>query len=238
MDITCPDCGETKPDSDYYRDKSRTSGRHLYCKVCARRRSAERYRKRNAGAREYEVRGTHKPTLHTCERCGTEYKPWSPSSKFCSKQCANSQNNERRRSPEAQARRKALQVQLSIAKCIICDAMFAPKHSLTKTCSDKCRRERTRRKNSESKHLRRARMYSAEYQQINNLEVYCRDGWTCGICGDPINPNVEYPDMMSASLDHILPISRGGTHTMDNVQASHLGCNMAKGNRNTAMVVP
>lgn len=34
---------------------------------------------------------------------------------------------------------------------------------------------------------------------------------------------------MGASLDHIIPLSRGGHHTADNVQAAHLACNHRKG---------
>lgn len=57
-----------------------------------------------------------------------------------------------------------------------------------------------------------------------------RDGHDCGICGHHI-PAVAYPDMDSASIDHIVPISRGGKHTLSNVRATHLRCNIARGNR-------
>lgn len=35
---------------------------------------------------------------------------------------------------------------------------------------------------------------------------------------------------MSASLDHILPLSLGGAHSMANVQLAHLSCNHTKSN--------
>jgi 5-methylcytosine-specific restriction endonuclease McrA len=38
------------------------------------------------------------------------------------------------------------------------------------------------------------------------------------------------PDPMSPSLDHILPLSKGGTHEPRNVQLAHLGCNVRKYN--------
>lgn len=34
-----------------------------------------------------------------------------------------------------------------------------------------------------------------------------------------------------ASIEHIIPISKGGTHTWDNVILACLGCNLARGNR-------
>jgi 5-methylcytosine-specific restriction endonuclease McrA len=61
--------------------------------------------------------------------------------------------------------------------------------------------------------------------------VHSRDGWLCRLCGRPIDPQVAWPDPMSASVDHIVPLSRGGAHGMANVQSAHLGCNSAKGDR-------
>jgi 5-methylcytosine-specific restriction endonuclease McrA len=59
--------------------------------------------------------------------------------------------------------------------------------------------------------------------------VFERDGWTCGLCSEPVDPALSWPDPQSASLDHVLPLSRGGSHTMANVQLAHLGCNVEKG---------
>lgn len=61
-------------------------------------------------------------------------------------------------------------------------------------------------------------------------DLIARDGHDCGICGHTI-PAVTYPDMNSASIDHIVPISRGGEHALDNARATHLRCNIARGNR-------
>jgi len=36
---------------------------------------------------------------------------------------------------------------------------------------------------------------------------------------------------MSASLDHIFPLSLGGDHVRENVHAAHLRCNISKNNR-------
>ena len=33
------------------------------------------------------------------------------------------------------------------------------------------------------------------------------------------------------SIDHIIPVSRGGTHTWDNVQLAHRYCNSIKSNK-------
>ena len=52
----------------------------------------------------------------------------------------------------------------------------------------------------------------------------------CGICGRPIDPELKFPDPMSASLDHIVPISLGGhPYAQSNMQVAHLICNRTKG---------
>ena len=61
-------------------------------------------------------------------------------------------------------------------------------------------------------------------------DLIARDGNTCGICGEPIE-GTRYPHPMSASIDHIIPISLGGPHTLTNARATHLRCNIRRGNR-------
>jgi hypothetical protein len=63
------------------------------------------------------------------------------------------------------------------------------------------------------------------------IEVYERDGWTCGLCQLPVDPGLPWPDPVSASVDHILPLSQGGSHTLANVQCAHLSCNSRKCDR-------
>ncbi|MCH8949668.1 MAG: HNH endonuclease [Chloroflexi bacterium] len=66
---------------------------------------------------------------------------------------------------------------------------------------------------------------------MNYLDILERDGWHCQLCGLAISKVVKYPDPMSASLDHILPLTAGGHHIAANLQAAHMGCNAAKSNR-------
>lgn len=77
-------------------------------------------------------------------------------------------------------------------------------------------------------HRRRARRYGVQYEYINPRTIYTRDRWHCGLCGEPVDPALSYPHPRSVSLDHVLPMSRGGDHTPANVQCAHLDCNMVK----------
>ena len=47
----------------------------------------------------------------------------------------------------------------------------------------------------------------------------------CGICGRAISDADEF------QVDHIVPITKGGTHELENLQPAHENCNKRKGNR-------
>lgn len=64
---------------------------------------------------------------------------------------------------------------------------------------------------------------------MSRAKVYERDRWRCGLCKRKVDRRLSYPHPMSVSLDHVLPMSRGGGHTYANVQCSHLKCNVDKG---------
>jgi len=79
-----------------------------------------------------------------------------------------------------------------------------------------------------NKQKRRALKNNSQVEDFTNLEIFERDKWKCGICGLDVDKSLCYPDKSSASLDHIVPLSRGGSHTKENVQCSHLSCNLKK----------
>jgi hypothetical protein len=94
----------------------------------------------------------------------------------------------------------------------------------TKFCSDPCRYKNKTRG-------RRAKRLSVAFVKYSRAEIMIRDGWTCQICNKRIDKRLRFPNPMSASIDHIIPLSEGGTDEPKNVQAAHWRCNVAKGNR-------
>ncbi|MSS84495.1 HNH endonuclease [Actinomycetaceae bacterium WB03_NA08] len=73
--------------------------------------------------------------------------------------------------------------------------------------------------------------YGGRFDVVDRFVVFERDGWICQLCGGPVDPELKRPDVMSASLDHVVPLSLGGDHSMENSQLAHLSCNSAKGSR-------
>jgi hypothetical protein len=72
---------------------------------------------------------------------------------------------------------------------------------------------------------RRARKRDSLIENFNCLEIYERDNWMCGLCGKRVNKKLKYPNPLSASLDHIIPLAKGGKHSRANVHLAHLRCN-------------
>lgn len=61
-------------------------------------------------------------------------------------------------------------------------------------------------------------------------QVLARDGWRCHLCGGSIRPGT--PDHREElTLDHLVPVSKGGSHTLDNLAPAHHSCNSRRGSR-------
>lgn len=74
----------------------------------------------------------------------------------------------------------------------------------------------------------RARKRAATVEPVSRDAVLERDHWRCGICGESIPKDAVWPDVRSASIDHVVPLNAGGDHSMANCQAAHYGCNASK----------
>ena len=111
--------------------------------------------------------------------------------------------------------------------CRHCGAVFTPKEYFQVFCSYRCR---DRHWSTEKRHRRRAahRKPVAGEGSVSRAAIYRRDGGVCQICGQRVRKDIKHPHPKSASIDHIVALSRGGEHTMRNCQLAHLGCNSRK----------
>ncbi len=54
----------------------------------------------------------------------------------------------------------------------------------------------------------------------------------CAICGNPVDKSIKYPHPLCATVDHIIPIDKGGhPSALDNLQLAHFGCNRQKSDK-------
>jgi len=66
---------------------------------------------------------------------------------------------------------------------------------------------------------RRARLAQVAYEPIDQDMIFAHDSYRCVYCGSAEN----------LTLDHIVPVARGGTHTENNLVTACLHCNISKG---------
>lgn len=72
----------------------------------------------------------------------------------------------------------------------------------------------------------------------NKARIYATQS-VCGICGRPVDFTIRYPHPMSACIDHIIPVAKGGHPSdIDNLQLAHWSCNRAKSDKVVPASVP
>lgn len=72
--------------------------------------------------------------------------------------------------------------------------------------------------------------HRANYER-NKKRIFATQN-TCGICGHPVDFSLKPPHPMSATIDHIIPIAKGGHPSdIDNLQLAHWTCNRQKSDK-------
>lgn len=74
----------------------------------------------------------------------------------------------------------------------------------------------------------KTRKGNAFVETVDRLKIFERDNWICMLCGEPVDDTVKHTDSKYPSIDHIVPLTKGGTHEPLNVQCAHRGCNSSK----------
>jgi hypothetical protein len=108
--------------------------------------------------------------------------------------------------------------------CEECGKSFMSTGITSRFCSKRCRRR--------ADSIRKRTRLSAAYVEPVPLDYLIeRDGGRCRLCGKAVKLNARWPDPLSPSCDHIVPLSKGGQHRKDNCQLAHLGCNVKMSNK-------
>lgn len=67
-------------------------------------------------------------------------------------------------------------------------------------------------------------------------KIISADEPPCHVCRKPIDYQAHHLHPLSFTIDHITPINRGGTDTLDNIAACHRKCNRDKSDKVAAGV--
>lgn len=163
-----------------------------------------------------------------CATCRGWVPPWR--SVTCSDECRRHRSVQQARDRYESATGVKLRPASGCRPCRLCNRTIDPDHALGRGRSvcDYC-----------NLHMRRgfkarAMAYGVSYTHVSRSAVFRRDGWRCQLCGHKVlksakrNRRTRRLHPRTASLDHIIPMSKGGPHCEVNVQCACLRCNVRK----------
>lgn len=200
----------------------------------------------SGGTVEFVEWGGDKSTFR-CNVCGYVFEKWrgcTVTCPHCHKKQMYAIAEERARQREERKTEREIELEKELAKekrCKSCGSVFHSEYETQKYCCPTCaRREKRHRAAASGKtklvldgnHRKRARIKGVEYEPgITLKKLIERDGNICQICGKPCDADDHsygssgplYP-----SIDHIVPMAKGGPHTWGNVQLAHVICNSKK----------
>lgn len=221
-------------------------GRSVYCSTCAVYKRRERNR-RKMKKRSESKRARLTQTLASCDLCddpvlrrGVSRCPrhvgikttsavryaececgrlyiQRGARKFCSERCARVWYNLR-------SGRSYSVCPVAYGDCVECGSCFVRRvRQVGAFCGASCERRARKR---DRRH--RQRSSGGESERITISSLGDRDRWTCHICAKRVTRRRGNSDS-SPSIDHLVPLSRGGKHAWTNVALAHRICNSRRG---------
>lgn len=201
-DKKCPGCGQIKEIGEFYKNKSRRDGFHCYCKSCANIQHKNYVEANKDRLREYDK---------------AQY--WLNHEKHLENKRASSQRN--REGIRLRARERYIDDREAI---LAKDKEYRMKNKEKRRASAR----RYYAENSEAYKVR-ARERKMLKRKVSDgtitntalVELYKNQEGLCGYCSCDLESTTRH-------LDHIVPLSRGGLHTLVNVHWTCAECNLSK----------
>lgn len=130
-------------------------------------------------------------------------------------------------------KRKEELAQMEVRFCKKCGSFFYPKSTNQVYCSKACEKYTNHQIND----IKRKRL--EEKQKIDDIPlnaVFKKYNGICYLCGGKCDySDVRYVNGIPKALgnypsrEHVIPLSKGGLHSWDNIRLAHIRCNSSKG---------
>ena len=171
----------------------------------------------------------------TCDICGKTFFTNHDSQMTCGSDKCKSEHRRiahKKRNERAKANKELRLITYEIRECVECGELFTIDDKRNnKCCSKECSKKRENRK--KDKRIPKNQIVDSD---ISIQRLFKRDKGICWICGEKCDFNSTsiskkgniicgdlYPE-----IEHVIPISRGGLHSWDNVRLAHRKCNQLK----------
>jgi hypothetical protein len=190
-------------------------------------------------ARRYREEKLKRP--RTCIKCGKQWLAQHADAKYCSNTCQAAHEHGDERRPKRKPKPKPSRREVAAAKlaraaagtrghhvlvagwCALCSAsaVEGPGNILGSVfyCSARCRL------------AARGRGLHRKVSPALRSYIYRRDRGVCHLCRRRVAMTKAAPHPRSPVLDHLVPLSLGGSTTRDNLRLAHWLCNEVKSNR-------
>lgn len=156
------------------------------------------------------------PPLPAAARCCAFCGLNSGRKKWCGEACFNHGKGRARNS-----------VEVTYGECRRCGKLYCREAAHDNgMCSARCTLKQTRkRRKAGEKARRKARLRFVEVEDFTLREIAERDAWRCHLCGGSVPDRPYSARDKDPTLDHLIPVSKGGPHTRSNVALAHNRCN-------------
>lgn len=167
-----------------------------------------------------------------CKQCGEWFSSRYKKS-LCNRECELAYERSRylqyyNKEKSKLNKRKQFGIIKKIKKCQVCHKEFECWEQLEidkyRFCSNKC--------NKKAAKQRRDLRYEGAFVEYIDIELlYFRDHGRCQLCGRKLNKKLigNYKNNNAPTVDHIIPLAKGGLHEYRNVQLACRYCNSMKG---------
>lgn len=174
----------------------------------------------------------HKREL-ICESCSELYK----TQKVEDHKKQIEENQQQKKISKMAAYSDKADEQMSFNQCVICNNLFFSVNDRIKTCSERCRKTYANWQGKD-KRLKKIKDRLVD-KDISLINLYKRDKGICWIC----KGECDYKDYETTedgyfivhdnypSIDHVIPLAKGGEHSWDNVKLAHHRCNTLKSDK-------
>jgi hypothetical protein len=198
--------------------------RHRLCEVCETPYYASYTEQRTCG-RECgkAIRQAKEPStwpscrIHVghCQQCGEAFTSRTPLRTTCSRRCSDRLYNVTARRPSPPS---------APHQCMGCGETISNRRN---KC-DPCLTETVAARKQRERRARRARKLGVPSEPYTLAEIAARDRFRCGICRSKVDMARVFPHPEAPTVDHIVPLARGGDDMRANLQLAHFLCNSRK----------
>lgn len=179
----------------------------------------------------HKRRKLKEPKQKTCDHCGKGFQSARGPQRFCSYECRARQSSIDGNNRFKEKMKLVYPDGIKRKPCEWCDEVLEVpvQKSLTQrryheACSLEAQRARYRIKTTKRRTLQKPNRISAD-------QVVREYGDDCHICTQKIDLSLPRTSKQGLTIDHVIPLSKGGSDEMENLRPAHWICNNRKSDK-------